>query len=204
MPDKNTTSENEAYVRAPNGADPFDLKRLRLGQDFAESVGVKKVTNTVPVRKPDRQAFVRVHPEPEFRLDTALLTLKEERGEAFLVDPILWPDLASEIVPTALFAAMTRQNVAFLWPVRLPRPDGRIDDWSRSALEAAEHAMRKWVRVVANMQLGAYETYIARDVLDEPVWPEDMSFEALVRIAFRGRFIDSLDHPAVKRLRGEF
>ena len=32
--------------------DPFDPERLRLSQDFAATVGVKKALLTVPVRKP--------------------------------------------------------------------------------------------------------------------------------------------------------
>ena len=46
----------------------FDPAALRLNQSFADTVGVKKLTTTVPVRKPNRQDFVRVHPRPEYRL----------------------------------------------------------------------------------------------------------------------------------------
>ncbi len=44
--------------------DPFNLERLRLSQDFESKVGVRKRLITVPVRKPNRQAFIRVHPDP--------------------------------------------------------------------------------------------------------------------------------------------
>ena len=40
----------------------FDLSRLRLSQNFSEKVGVRKALLTVPVRKPGRQDFIRVHP----------------------------------------------------------------------------------------------------------------------------------------------
>ena len=43
--------------------DPFDPAALRLDQSFADTVGVKKHVTTVPVRKPNRQDFVRVHPD---------------------------------------------------------------------------------------------------------------------------------------------
>jgi hypothetical protein len=49
-------------------ANPFDPAALRLDQSFAEMVGVKKLLTTVPVRKPNRQDFVRVHPDPAYRL----------------------------------------------------------------------------------------------------------------------------------------
>ena len=40
-------------------SDPFDPAALRLSQDFASSIGVKKVLTVVPCRKPNRHEFVR-------------------------------------------------------------------------------------------------------------------------------------------------
>src|SRR4051812_31325852 len=36
-------------------ADPFDLSSLRLSQDFASAVGVKKLVTTIPVKKPSKE-----------------------------------------------------------------------------------------------------------------------------------------------------
>jgi len=181
--------------------DPFDPTRLRLSQDFGEQIGVKKALLTVPVRKPDRQWFVRVHPDPTWRLDTAVLHLKEER-ETYLVDRPLWPGMPGELVPTTLFTAVNRQDVVFLWPVRLPGADGRSDEWNRSALKAATMGMDGWVRVAANLSLGAYEVFKPSADLPDPKWP-DVDFRGLLEIAFRERFVQSPDHPVLKRLRGE-
>jgi hypothetical protein len=51
------------------------------------------------------------------------------------------------------------------------------------------------------MDLGAYEMFVAGSTISDPIWP-DLSFPELLRIAFKDRYIDSLDHPVVKRLRG--
>ena len=110
-------------------------------------------------------------------------------------------DLSTESVPSTLFTAINRQGVVFLWPVRLPGPDGKTNEWWRSAREAAELAMTKWVRIKANMSLGAYEMFTAESVMQDPEWP-DLTFAELLRIAFRDRIITSPDHPVVKRLRG--
>ena len=120
----------------------IDLERLRLSQDFPNQVGVKKAILRVPVRKSDRQWFIRVHPDPVWRLETAVLKLKDER-ETYLVDPEMWPELPGELVPTVLFTAVNRQGVVFFWPVRLPGEDGHGNAWHRSALEAANHAMKR-------------------------------------------------------------
>jgi hypothetical protein len=184
-----------------DAANPFDPAHLRLSQNFAETVGVKKALITIPVRKPNKQEFVRVHPSDGYRLETAVLELKEER-ETYLVAPELWSELPNELTPKVLFTTMNRQGVLSLWPVRMPGEDGRLDEWNASALEAAEMARNHWVRVVANMSLGAYEVYEATGDLPAPDWPE-MEFSEILKVAFKGHYITEIDHPVIRRLRGE-
>jgi hypothetical protein len=192
----------------PNGAghdgasDPFDPRRLRLSQRLTEGIAVRKALITVPVRKPSRQEFIRVHPDENWQLPTVVLELKEDR-ETYLIEPDLQSELAGECVPKVLYAAVNRQNVVTLWPVRLPDENGRLDAWNQSAHEAAQRAQSRWVRVAANMSLGAYDVFEAMGPFPEPQWPAT-AFEELLRIAFKGRYIDSLDHPVLRRLRGEF
>jgi hypothetical protein len=195
----------DAGEAAPAGPDPFDPAALRLSDAGMAGLGVKKALLSVPVRKPDKSWFVRTHPDPAYRLQTAVVELKEDRGgETDLVAPHLWPALAGEstFAPRALFTAVNRQGVPFLWPVRLPAADGRLDEWSRTALEAAGLASAGWIRVAANMALGAYDVFQATGDLPEPEWP-DLPFRELLRVAFRERFIQSEDHPVLRRLRGE-
>ncbi len=199
--DLQTSDNGHSATDAP--PDPFDPARLRISQDFAATLGVKKALLTVPIRKPDKAAFVRVHPDPTYRLETAVLELKEER-EIYLVVPDIRDELATESTfgARAFFTSMTRQGVLFLWPCRLPGVDGKIDEWSRSALEAANMAVKNWVRVQSNMALGAYEVFEASASIPDPKWPE-MPFRDILKIAFKDRRIDSLDHPVLQRLRGE-
>ena len=63
--------------------------------------------------------------------------------------------------------------------------------------------MTRWVRVASNRQLGAYEVFEATGSLPEPEWPAE-SFEHIFRVAFQDHYIESVEHPAVRRLRGEF
>jgi hypothetical protein len=183
--------------------DPFEPANLRISHDFAATVGVKKMLLTVPVRKPDKAWFVRTHPDEAYRLQTAVLELKEDR-EVYIVDRHLWNELSTETTfgVRAFFTAINRQGVLFLWPVVLPGPDGKTLDWHRSALEAATVASRSWVRVLANMSLGAYDVHQASGDLPDPEWP-DTSFRDILAIAFKDRRIDSLDHPVLRKLRGE-
>jgi hypothetical protein len=100
-----------------------------------------------------------------------------------------------------LFTAVNRQGVVFLWPVKLPTPDGRANEWHRSAAAAAELAMEHWVRIKANMSLGAYDIFKASDSIPAPTWPT-LSFSELMRIGFRDHLITNFDHAVIKRLRG--
>jgi hypothetical protein len=162
---------------------------------------VKKLLTTVPVRKPNRQDFVRVHPAPEYRLTpAAIIEVKEDR-EVYLVTPNMAQALPGEFSTVTLFTTINRQGTLHLWPVKLPNPEGRHNEWHRSAAEGAERAQKKWVRVTASMSLSAYEIFESSADLPEPVWP-DFSFQEILKIAFRDRIVDRADHPLVQRLQG--
>jgi hypothetical protein len=181
--------------------DPFNPANLRIDLDISEGIGVKKAIITIPVRKPNGQDFVRVHAGPDYRLPVAVIELRDDR-ETFLVPPSIARDIPGECIMTTLYTCINRQGVPFLWPVRLPGSDGRQLEWHRSAAEAAEMAMKRWVRVKANMNLGAYEVYEASVTIPEPTWPE-LTYQQMLAIAFKGRLVDSFDHVVLKRLRGE-
>ncbi len=187
-------------VVAAAAEDPFDLAKIRVSQDFVEHAGVKKEITNAPVRKPHRQEWVRVRPGEEHRVPVLLLESKEDKV-LYLVDPVLGSELAGETAAYTLLTTINRQGVLSLWPIRLPKPDGRHDQWSLSAMEAADMATRGWVKVASNMSLGAYEIFRPLGEMSEPVWP-DVPFGKLLQIAFRDRLINSMDHPFIRRLRG--
>jgi hypothetical protein len=192
-PAANTPAENTPPTEE---VDYFaNPEALRLSQSFIETAGVKKLLTTVPVRKPNPQDFNRVNPDPQYRLNgVALIKLRDDRDEIFVLTPPIARELTGEFAMATIFTAVNRQEVTFLWPVMLPDPQGRPNEWRRSAAES-------WVRVKANMSLGAYEIFEAQSSMSDPVWPEQ-SFQELLRIGFRDRLVTSLQHPIVKRLRG--
>jgi hypothetical protein len=183
----------------PAAADPFDPASLRLDQSFA-ATGVKKLIQTIPVGRPNKQDFVRVRPASDYRLTTALLELQDD-NETYLVTPTMQEALAGEWFPATLYTTVNRQGVLRLWPVKLPGADGKTNAWHQSAAQAAETALTKWVRVAANRSLGAYEVMVAETAIPEPEWP-DLSMKQILETAFRDRLITDIDHPVVKRLRG--
>ena len=196
MPNSSVNSAPEQAV--PN---PFDPANLRLSQDFAATVGVKKVLTKVLCRKPHKHEFVRVRASADWRVDTAVFEDSIER-ETYLVATELIPELVGEVRSVCLRTAINKQGDIFLWPFKLPGPDGRGNHWHESAVDAANLAEEKWVRVSANMNEGMYNVYLATGDLKEPEWPE-LSFAKVIELSFRDRRIDAYDHPMLKQLRGE-
>lgn len=181
--------------------DPYDSASLRLDQTYADGTAVRKLLRTVPVRKPNRQDFTRVHPGEDYRLSpAAIIELKDER-ETYLVTPALTAELVTELKTATLYTAINRQGVVHLWAVPLPTPDGRRLEGHTSAQTAVDLAMKSWIRMTANMSLGAYDIFEAAANIPDPVWPE-VSFTEILKIAFRDRLIATPDHPVIQQLRG--
>jgi hypothetical protein len=183
---------------APN---PFDPATLRLNQSFGGPAGVKKLLTRVPVRKPSKQEFFRVRPDPSYRMDMGVIRFEED-DTTYAVIQDLQPELPDLMVPVTIYTVITRQGVVLLWPVRLPGPDGRNHDAWTSAHEAAERATKAWTRIEWNRALGSYQMYEATGISAEPEWP-DAPFDELLRIGFQGKIIDRFDHLVIRKLRGE-
>jgi len=181
---------------------PFNPASLRVSQDFLSATGTEKLVVGVPVHKPDPQAFIRVHPDESYRLTpAAIIEVKEDR-EVYLVDPSLADALNEEINLVGLFTAITKQGTLFLWPVKLPKADGRANAWHESAMAAAHEAVDAWVRVKANMSAGAYDVFKAKGEIADPQWP-NVPFERLLELAFKDdRIIRDLNHVVIRRLQG--
>jgi hypothetical protein len=110
-------SNEASTARGTDELNPFNPAALRLGQSFVTTAGVKKLLITVPVRKPNRQEFVRVHRDPNYRLTpAAIIELKEDR-ETYLVTPDVAMELPGEFGVATLYTTINRQGVLVLWPV---------------------------------------------------------------------------------------
>jgi hypothetical protein len=182
----------------------FDLDALRIDPAAGGLGSVRRIVTHIPVRKPGRQQFVRVHPEIELPIE--LLTLKDE-GESYLITPELRGALAEETTLVTLHLAVTPQGVLSIWPVVIPGDPPNA--WHSSAVEAANYARESWIKLSSDRHLGAYRVDRALGQLPEPGWPEELGetppqmMQAAIRIAFRDRMIDNWDHTILKRLRGE-
>lgn len=194
--DMSMTANTENAIQPEGG---IDLNAVRLSQDYGSMAKTAKLLTHVPVKRPPKHQFFQVHPDSEYRLEAMIIDL--DGDETYLLHPGvagLFPDLAR---PVRLHLYVTRTNAIGLWPVKLPAGDGKTNPWHQSAAEAAEIAMSRWIRLVANRDMGCYDVIAAEDMSVEPKWPEK-SMNELVNKAFAQRYVDNQDHPLVKELLG--
>ena len=202
MVNNNMSNEVTKVSKPVTSDDPFDPANFRVSQDYMASSGVKKATTIVRVMKPDKTWFIRVNPDPAYQMTAYLFELKDE-SETYLIRPDMLPEMGDMAVPKAIYTAKTRQGMTFLWPVKLPDSEGKIDDWNQSAMVGASLARESWVSIRSNRSAGYYDVLEAAVPLSEPDWSDLPPFRKLLEIAFKGKVIDSADHPVIKRLRGE-
>ena len=98
-----------------------NIDALRLSPDAAAAAGAREILIHVPVRKPSRTEYFRVHPDPSMQLEAGVFEDRDER-EVFFIAPGLHEQLSGEWKPRLLVTVTNRQGTVFLWPV--PLPDG--------------------------------------------------------------------------------
>jgi hypothetical protein len=207
MTDRNVVSivgdaETNTDTQAKSEGFFSDLSKIRIAADYAVELDVEQLLVSVPVCRPHKQWWNRVHPDEAYRINVGLIEVDGE--DTYIVDPQLYvhPEVVKELVFKTLFLAINRVGKLFLWPIRMPNEDGRIDDWNRVARQGAEEAMSSWVRITANRAKGTYDVGRSKIELMEPKWP-DKPFEEILEIAFKDTVIKDLDHPVIKALQGE-
>jgi hypothetical protein len=179
----------------------IDFSKFRVSLNSREQPIAEKVIVHVPVRKPSKQMFVRVHPDKKYNQPAALLKLEDEE-KPYLISESLRSKLAQDVKIIILHLSIDRQGNIFLWPVPPIPIEGNENTWNQSQRQIAEMAKKQWLRLSSNRVIGCYEPHPAKGVIPEPIWP-NLSLDEVLHIAFGSMYIiDSLDHPALRKLRG--
>jgi hypothetical protein len=186
--------------------DPFDTERLRY--DEAEytfgDVKSKKVITAIKVRKPGRQEWFRLHPSQKYQFPAGLFLRESDeliRPETYIVDREHWHLFGSQLVPVRLRLAINSLGTEFLWDIRQPR-DGVMTDYHIALQEAADEAEKCWVRLEWDNGSRVYNFHVAVDDLGDPGFTEERTMRDWLRLGFKGRLIDSADHPVLHEFQG--
>ena len=184
----------------PTVASGIDLASLALPQDFANLAQVKSEVLTVPLNRPGKQVWFAPHPDSSCWMLAAVLK-DESEDDNYIVAPALRQELEGEWAAKALVPCVTHQGAYYVWPIKLPDSNGKIDGWNHSALEIAHKYGGKWIRLKSILETRSYDALQPVSPIAPPSWPEDIS--TILTAAIKGHVIERGDHPVVKRLRGE-
>jgi hypothetical protein len=126
------------------------------------------------------------------------------RKETYFIAPELTDSLPPEIQNVVkwsrLYVTMSRRGrITAIWRIKI-YDDGPGLLSTRTALECAEQAKRLWVRIGWQNRIG-YVPFVAQDDFGEPEWTPH-SFTELLDIAFKDKYIDTLEHPVIRDLMG--
>jgi hypothetical protein len=186
-----------------NGNETYD--ELLLDNIIVTDADVEIGTiKPVRVRKPKPREFFRVHPGEDFTAPMWLLEHEDDMDvETYVVTDQMRPLLADFVKLMQVFTAVNKLGAVFLWTVQLPTDcDKRVRQIAQAKLRAADEAKSKWVQMKWSSPHGAHLTKVAQGDLGEPLWG-DLDFQQLIRTAFDGRVINSIDHSIVRELNGE-
>ena len=182
----------------------INLDRVKAKASQQSVIGVTTEYTVIPIRNPKPDEFFRVTPGEGYSMDVNILQMKTD-NEWYLVDEDILPEiqLESQLKVMQLYVCVTQNSTPFVCLIPLPDSDGRLNSWHESGHKSMEEAKNFWVRRQADKSNGGYLiTKASNAQLPDPKWPTE-SLEDLIEKAFDRYYIDTIDHPVLRRLRGE-
>jgi hypothetical protein len=186
---------------------PFADVEAALGLED-DGIIATEMLLSIDCRKPRGRKggeYVRVHPDPKMTRGAQVFIDVGIGDPVYLVAPAVRPYIADHLTSVQLVLCVNRQDVLFLWPIKLSdinAGNGRRSRWTTTALAAAEVAKTQWIKLMPGD--GGYNVVPAENPdLPGPNWPDKYTFVELVNLAFKGCFIADKEHPIVQRLRAQ-
>jgi hypothetical protein len=194
---ENDTTGEELVT--PKMGDIFD-DLAALGRPIDEIIASEKLLTSLPVRKPKRDEWIRIHMEISARVH-----IYEARDENtfYIVLPGVVEPLQDVVRYVQLSLAVNYSGGVFVWPVTVPT-ERKPHRAHITAFAAVEKAAREWIRI--SWGKDEYDVYRRSSAKIEPAWPEEITNASeMLRFAAKAggiEIIDSLDHPVVRAFQG--
>ena len=151
--------KNLAAVPGEESADPFDVDKIR--ETPMDDIGVEKVLLTVTVRRPNRNEFFRVHPDPGMTVDWYAIEERTTTGPRNLLgdhENFVRPPRRNQAGADLRVRQQARHAVSVARTTS--EPDNRLGRrWHESALEIAEQAKTLWVKMVGQRDAGTMSCF---------------------------------------------
>lgn len=201
---KATNNSVGSNPQPPNAApvDPFDPMNLGISTDYAAAINVRPSTKPFELRKPNDQEYVRSSPRKDHHLLVGSIADKQDMGKVYIVAHALLDPVKVEF-PRAvrgveLVLAQSLAGASLVWP--LPLAEDRGGKWNSTQRAACEKSKTRWTNMAS--EKGQYEITTVNNPR-EVDWDSFPPFRDVLRQAASERLIDSMDHPLLRKLRGE-
>ncbi len=204
MPDASElTTQNDAVKPGASAADPFDPMNLGISTDYAAAINTQASTKPIELRKPNEQEFFRTSPHKHPRLIVGGIIDKQDMSKLYVVLPSLLDEVRvrfpKHLRIHELVLTQTQAGAVMLWGV--PQGEDRGGSWNSTKRDACHKGESRWTNMSSGR--GQYDV----TTIDNPREVDWASFppmsEILRQALSEGRLIDSMDHPLLKKLRGE-
>jgi hypothetical protein len=182
---------------APPTAPEFDLSRYAYQPPAGGAT--RRTQLTIPTGRP-RDSFFWIDPRPEMQQTVALFRYRPEgelRPDEFILAPPIADQLGTRAIAAVIRVLIVRPAILRLWAIALPDEGRRLDNWTESVWEAIPALESGWGRLDVNESRSGYD-------LIQPLaqWPapefRSEPLAGLIGRAYKGKFIDDLDHPVMK------
>jgi hypothetical protein len=182
--------------------DPFDPMNLGITTDYAAAINAVVSIKPFDLRKPNDQEFFRTSPNPSQHLIVGSITDKQDMSRVYVVSHKVLDEVKAKFAKAVrgvdLVLAQTLAKAPLLWPV--PLAEDRGGKWNSSQRAACDQGKSRWTNMVSGR--GQYDCTTVHNpaAVDWNAFPP---FNEILRQALTDRFIDSMDHLLLRKLRGE-
>ena len=175
----------------------------KSGASASRAPKIKRKPKKIPVVL-GLKAWFRCHPEAIYRGLTIFEDPTDEdelERKPFYVLPDMEAELygVEGIYQATGYLICTASGAVKLFLVKDADDTGKIHPATEAKHEACADAQAEWTRMVWDKDDKSYELHHA-DMPREPRWPEDLSEDTILRLAFGKAYIDDPDHPVLGRL----
>jgi hypothetical protein len=199
--DSNLNRES-ASLPKPAPVDPFDPMNLGISTDYAAAINAKASTKPFELRAPNDQEFFRTSPRENHHLVVGSIADKQDMGKVYIVSGVLLEEVKLKfpkaVRAVKLVLAQTLAGTSLVWPV--PLAEDRGGKWNSTQRAACDQGKTRWTNKTSGR--GEYDIVTVNNP-KEVDWDFFPPFRDILRQAASEHLIDSLEHPLLKKLRGE-